>query len=216
MNHLTSKWIGKTIVTFGDSITWYDGQSFGSSHSESGQITVGYQSYIRKHLGAVVKNEGVSGYTMPQISERVRSYDFSGVDAVTLTAGANDFRNIPTLLGTVRPIGSEFDNSTTIGALQSAIEYILDQNPIIRIYILTPIKGWNGSDVMPTAYPDSLKKVAECYALPVCDWYSESGINAITKSVYIGDDDTLPYKLHPTNSGFERMASILIPFLVTH
>lgn len=69
---------------------------------------------------------------------------------------------------------------------------------------------------MPAAYPDSFKKIAECYALPVCDWYYESGINDITKGAYMGDDDTLPYTSHPTNSGFERMASILIPFLEAH
>lgn len=208
-----SKWAGKTIATFGDSITWYDGNMYNVG-LENGNLAKGYQSYMREKLGCTVINKGVSGYRMPQILDVVKSQNYSGISGVTLTAGANDFRVSESTepFGIIQPIGSTFDITSFIGSMQDAIEYILAQNPEIKIYLITPIKGW-GTSVMPTKFPDAIKDIGKLYSLSVCDWYYNSGINDITKSVYINDPDDLGYKLHPNNKGFDRMDDVLIPVL---
>lgn len=215
-NKSYNKWAGKTITAFGDSITWYDGQTFFSSHIEYGQTVKGYLSYVRERLGTTVVNQGVSGNTLPMINNRIKQHNFAGVDAVTINGGINDF-SVGTAVGTIQPIGSIFDNTTSIGAIQESIEYILGVNPEIKIYLLTPIKGWhNEKGAMPDTLPNLIKEIGDLYSIGVCDLYSESGINELTKNVYLGDGAPTGYKVHPTNKGFERMGDIIVSFLETH
>jgi len=213
----SGKWVGKTFFTFGDSITWYDGQPFGELHSDYGVDAKGYQSYMREKLGCTVINKGVSGNRMPQILTTIKAQSYTGVSAVTMTAGANDFRvtEVTEPFGTIQPIGSTFDETSFTGSLQAAIEYVLGVNPEMKIYLITPIKGWGSSGAleMPNTYSNAMKEIAEMYSLSICDWYGTSGINTLNKTTYIGDDSSLGYYLHPTNIGYERMANILIPFL---
>lgn len=203
----------KKIVCFGDSITQQDGSVYKETHAESGQMAKGYQSYLRELLGATVITQGYIGHTMPGILPYVKAYDYEDVDCVTLTAGANDFRYSGEELGSIAAIGSTFDETTYIGSFQSAIEHILNANPRCRVVLVTPIKGYtkNGDTlrVMPEAYPDALKEIADLYSLPLCDWYYHSGINDLTLSVYNGDSEDLSYKLHPTNEGYKRMGIML-------
>ncbi len=226
-------WKNKTGVSFGDSITWYDGKPFSTTHIESGTIVKGYQAYMREELGCTVDNKGQSGWAMPQILNTVKAYDYTHSDFATLTSGANDHRTgVP--VGVLQPIGSTFNTSTYAGAMQSAIEYILNAKPDIKLYLITPIKGWfhtyNTSDipnvnpnavgVLSSDYPNVLKEIAELYSLPICDLYNLSTINEISKDSVplIGDNDAVftAYDLHPTNKGYERMASVLIPFFKTN
>lgn len=211
------KWEGKSIVTFGDSITWYDGKTFYDSHSEAGQMVIGYQSYMRELLGCNTDNQGRSGHRMPDLLPYIKSYNYSNVDGVTLTIGANDFRTGTERVGEILPIGSAFDETTFYGSIQSAVEHILNAKPTVKLYLITPIKGWSGTDgsmEMPVEYPNAIKEIGKLYSLPVCDWYAESGINSLTKSVYIGDIPAVAgYYLHPTNAGFERMGHKLVSFL---
>lgn len=213
----TARWLGKVFVTFGDSITWYDGNNFLNTHTEYNTKAIGYQSYMREGLQCRVNNAGVSSKTMPEILAIIQAYDFTLIDAVTITSGANDFRNVLIGLGAVQPIGSAFDTATYTGAMQAAIEHILAQNPLIKIYLLAPVKGWaNGFGIMPVTYPDAMKAVGALYSLPVCDWYGLSGINEITKPVLIGDLEANTYYLHPTNAGYERMGELIVPFLANN
>lgn len=207
-----SGWEGATIATFGDSITWYDGQVFNSSHVQSGQAAIGYQSHIRADLGATVTNLGVSGYAMREICDLIQATSLSGVDVVTITSGANDFKDGEPI-GTIATPGSTFNEGTFIGALQAAIEHISNTYPTTRIFLLTPIQGWSGATLMPTTWPQAIADVGGLYGLPVCDWYNESGITEATRATYIGDIDSMPYDLHPTNAGFAVMGEIVVSFL---
>lgn len=202
----------KNITTFGDSITWYDGELYNRGQ-EDGKICVGYQSYMRAS-GLIVDNQGVSGATMPQILTKVKAKTYTNVDIVSITSGANDTKNGVTL-GTISAIGSTFAEDTFYGALQSAVEYILTQKPSIKIVLFTPIKGTIYPDTdISTDFVTAIKNVGNLYGLPVCDLYNQSGINKLTYSVYMNDTaDTQDYILHPTKAGFKRMADIIIPFL---
>ncbi len=207
------------VVTFGDSITYYDSHNFGSAHIESGTIAIGYQTHIREKLGCNVDNQGVSGYNLPEILGVIKGYDFTNTDIVTITSGANDYNDITSgteTLGSIAPIGSTFDETSFYGALQSAIEYILAQNMNIKIILITPIKGWFPIGILPEDYANAIKEVGKLYSLPVCDWYNESGINDITKSIYIGDITSSGKYLHPTNAGYKRMADILTPIMQSY
>lgn len=227
IDNVTSKWYGKNGVTFGDSIPWYDGKAFVNTHIEYGQIAKGYQSYMREKLGCTVDNQGVSSVDITQIfSSKISTYDFTDIDFVTLTSGANDHRKgIP--LGVIADIGTTFNTSTFFGALQASVEKVLTDKPTIKIYLLTPIKGWyheegtsdvpnpNGEGILSVDYVNAIIAVGELYSLPVLDWYHLSTINDISMDVYIGDNPAVftAYSLHPTNAGYKRMADVLIPFL---
>ena len=209
---LSSKWAGKTIVTFGDSITAYDGLKYNSNSKEPGVTAKGYQSYMREELGATVIKKGFSGSTTTQIMEQIKAYDFTDEDAVTLMMGTNDFRDMNEV-GTIAQIGSTFNTATYTGAYQESIEYILGVNPEIKIYLFTPIKGWTTSNgLMPEAYPNVVLDLAKLYSLNVCNLYHESGINDLTKSTFIVDSG-LSYEFHPSTKGYKRMADVMIPFL---
>lgn len=221
-----SKWKGKKGVTFSDSIGWYDGQPFGGAHKESGTLAKGYQSYMREQLQCNVDNKGASGQDMIAIANIVKAYDFSDTDFATLTSGANDERKgVP--VGTLQAIGATHNATTFTGALQSSIEYMIESNKNMKIYLMTPIRGWyntyNTPDVpntdpnvvgmMSETYANAIKEVATLYGIPVLDWYNLTQLNELNKNDYLGDITSLPYYLHPTNAFFEKMASCLIPFL---
>jgi len=172
-----------------------------------------------KELGMTVVNKGESGARMTGILATIKAdTGISGYDAVTITCGANDFR-YPTTepLGQIAAIGSTFDETTMYGALQSAIEYLIDQKPSLKIILMTPIKGWDDGTVMPEDYPNVFRTVGKLYSLPVCDWYDQSGINALNRSTFIGDDEAeLEYALHPTNAGFKLMGEMIKGFFAIH
>lgn len=210
-----SKWAGKKIVTFGDSITWYDGRNYIANTTEPGVLVKGYQTYMREELGATVINQGHNAYTTPQLNSAIQSYDLTGVDAVTILTGTNDFRDIATEeIGNIQPIGGPFDSTTFVGAYQAAVEHILATYPEVKLYLLTPIKAWTDANgLMPDAYPNAVVELGKLYSLSVCDLYHESGINDLTKSVFLVDTDAVAFDFHPSTKGYARVANILIPFL---
>jgi len=208
----------KTIVTYGDSITWYDGEEYLPETKEPGITVVGYQSYMRDKLDATVINRGISGYTTPEISRYIQNSNLADVYAVTILTGTNDFRDMRSeSIGEISTIGSLFDNDTFIGAYQQAIEYILNNYPGIKIYLFTPIQAWEDSlGLMPETYPQAVIYLGALYSIPVCDLYHQSGINESTKSIYIVDIDELSFEFHLSTEGYAKIANIIVPFLENH
>ena len=216
---------GKTCVTFGDSITWYDGNAYtwGKEHK---QIAKGFQSYMRDELGLRVINKGYSGQTMPQIMNNLKTFSaatYKSADYLTIMSGANDERrNTP--LGTIAAKGSNFNTSTYIGALQSGIEYVLAANPDIKIVLFTPIVGWIYADgdfgadgrqegyaydydkdnqptvdgIITEKWANAVKEVAELYGLTVCDLYNDCEIQyeIADREAYMNDPEPPTNKLY--------------------
>lgn len=213
---ITSKWYEKHGVAFGDSITWYDKHTYNDKTLESGVKVKGYQSYLEEELGLIINNQGVSGNTTPQICNRIKAFNFTGYDLVTIMCGTNDFRDRATeQIGTIQPIGGSFDETTFIGAYQSMIENILNRYPTIRIQIFTPFKVWQSGEMMPETYIDAVKSVGELYGIPVLNLYHNSGINDLTKDVLIVDDTAkVSYQFHPSTKGYERLSlNCIVPFV---
>ena len=181
----------------------------------SGETCIGFETYLANELNVrSITNQGVSGKTTPEICDNIKNYQyFPNLELMTIMGGDNDDR-LSVSVGEVKPIGSAYDTTTICGALQSAIEYALAQNPSLRIVLMTEPMGWTYrtnamvrvSDAIPQAYRD----VAEFYGLPLIDLWNKSGINEFTRSTYYADPtDNHLYMYHPNNKGWIQISKII-------
>lgn len=202
----------KKVLCIGDSITWLDGNT-ASGYNGGKTVVVGYQEQFRS-LGAIVTSCGHSGATIRKYHEsddmehgslvddiKNSNYNVANFDIITIFAGTNDVgRGLR--LGT---LGNESDNSfdetTTIGALRSMIEYIRSNNPTCEIYLITPIRSSLSSRPYEKMeqVADAIISVAKMYSIPYIDLLHEGGIGKLNVDIFTYD------KLHPNNEGFERI-----------
>lgn len=215
-----SRWKGKTIVFFGDSRTWYDGNAYVNTAKDAwvGKTCKGYQRTVADLLWCTVVNQGVSGDTSAEIAARIKNYDFSNVDAVFLEGGVNDFISSSSVtIGTIQPIGASFDDSTVYGAWQSAIEYILGNYPQVKIFMDIPAIAWQSGQAFPYTTAKIKGEIAELYGIPCLDLYKEAGINVLNREYYYVDDTTktASWYLHFNDYGNELIGSIVAGFINT-
>ena len=210
---------GKKVITYGDSLTWYDGNEF-TWGEHQGEICHGYQTYLKYVLGMEVTNRGASGYTTPQIvanriladASAIRNMDY----AIIMPSIMNDDR-LDVSPGTPHPIGGTFDDTTTAGALQKAIEYIYSVKPDIRIVVIVEPMGFTYRDNAPKLtnelLPIAIRNVAKLYGIPCIDLWAKSGINALTRNTYFADptfeSGNQLYMYHPNNFGWEVISRII-------
>jgi hypothetical protein len=167
-----------------------------------------------------VANRGESGKTTPQICGKIlTATDLSNYDVMTIMGGDNDDR-LEVSIGTVQPVGGTFDTTTVCGALQSAIEYALGQNPNLRIILMTEPIGWtyqSGTmDRVSELVPNAYRNVAKQYGLPLIDLWNASGINELTRETFYADpapSDNQLYMYHPNNDGWVRCSKVIIKHL---
>lgn len=213
-----SRWSGKKIVFFGDSRTWYDGNAYVNTAKDEwvGKTCKGYQQAVVDLLGCTAINQGVSGDTSAQISTRVKNYNFSNADAVFLEGGVNDFiKSSSITIGEIQPIGSSFNTGTVYGAWQSAIEYILNNYPEVKIFMDVPAIAWSGGNVFPYATARIKKEIAELYGIPCLDLYKEGGVNELNRDYYYVDDisKTSSWYLHFNDYGNRYIGEIVAGFI---
>ncbi len=209
----------KSMVCYGDSLTWYDGQQ-ATWGPDQGTTIVGFESYLRAYLNLSVTNAGQSGQTLPQICARMVSDSVPrNMDIVMLMGGNNDDR-LGVSVGTLLPQGSTFNTSTTIGAMQNAIETVLTANPTATLILATEPMGWtwNGSSLerVDDVYPNAIRQVAELYGLPLLDLWKISGVNEMTRNtMYLDPPDTenQQYMYHPNNYGWKVISERIIQFM---
>lgn len=220
---VVNDWDGARYCSFGDSITWQDGRAYGQGQ-HIGEIARGYQTVMSERLGfSYHNNQGKSGWSMAIkdgngcVNTIKAIVDYTDYDLVTIACGTNDFKlNVP--LGTLGIIGDvSFDDTTFYGAYRDAVEYILTNNPNVRIVLLTPLQRDNDHyDVNSTNtagyklidYVDAVRDIGQMYALPVCDMFANSGFTKKTLSTYTMDG------LHPNDDGYKRMGDYLCRFVI--
>ncbi|WP_430535996.1 SGNH/GDSL hydrolase family protein [Listeria rocourtiae] len=196
---------GSRVVTFGDSITWYDGKVV------DGVLYRGYQAYMRQ-AGASIRNEGEGYLTFApntktgSIYEQIvtNKYDLTDFDIVTIAAGTNDIAfNIP--LGVVGGRNDTFfDTSTSLGALRAIIEYIRINYPKTEIYLFTPLQNKTRDMDKHEIITDGIIAVADIYGLPRLDLFRKSGLGKYTYDSYTRDG------LHPNNAGFDMIGKRIV------
>ncbi|WP_125607786.1 SGNH/GDSL hydrolase family protein [Lapidilactobacillus bayanensis] len=214
----SQRFIGQKMAMFGDSIVRYDGRA-----QPDGTIAVGYESWLKNLLEfAEVTNYGLSGSPFAVgVPERDSIADFieqhySPTDLVLIAAGTNDYRlDVP--LGDILHVRSQFNRTQTTGALQSAIERILTINQEQQIVLMTPLQrdrvGYdiyskNKAGYRLDDYRKRIIQLANLYALPVWDGYTQSGINMLNIKSYTLDG------LHPNNAGYQRASLSLARYMI--
>ena len=215
--------IDKKIVFFGDSRTWYDGKPYSelAKAEWEGSICSGYQQTVQKLTRATIISQGVSGDTSKQICDRIRVYNFTNSDCVFLEGGVNDFvKSSQVTIGELAPIGSTFNTNTIYGAWQSAIEYIMNNYPSVKIFIDIPAIAWLGDqdEVFPYEVAKIKKDVADLYNLPCLDLYKEGGITSVNRDYFYCDDveKTNNWRLHFNDYGNKKIGEIIAGFILSH
>lgn len=150
---------------------------------------------------AILNTEGdsVPGYFAESV-ELLKSIDFSNVDIVTITYGANDFNGVG-----LENADNSLDQRTFAGALRYSIETILAAYPHIRIFVCSPTyRFWMDSDYsfvedsdtknggasyLTTDIAKKAKEVAVEYKLPYIDNYYSLGINKFNRAQYFPKTD---------------------------
>lgn len=210
---------GARYCSEGDSITNRNGKNSSNWSASQGYtayetpIIKGFQSYVVNEFNCTLDNFGVGGSTILDQFDNIMNRDYSNYDLVTIGFGTNDAR-AGVVLGELGSYSdTSFDTTTYTGAYRTIIEHMLNDNPNIKIVLLTPIQRHKinnfGSDT-PNINGDTLKdfanrvkEIAKLYSLIVCDFFYESGLNQI--NLYTKSIDGV----HPNNSGYKNMGDLL-------
>ncbi len=205
---------GLKLITFGDSITWQDGQTI------NGVLFRGYQTYLRE-AGAEVVNEGIGNMTLAKNTKVgaeelylykkivMEEYDLTGVDAVIIACGTNDV-GFNVQLGDAGGISDEtWDTTTSLGALRAILEYIRSNFPSVNIYLMTPLQNKTRDMEKHEFISDGIITLGGYYGAPALDLFRESGLGKYTFDLYTRDG------LHPNNDGYAKYSALIVRFLET-
>ena len=193
-NTIVSRWYNEKYLAIGDSQTAYDGQLLG------GETIKGYQQYIKEILGVKLTSNGEGGRVMAKIDDNYSSvfakqyinYSYTEYKLISIFLGTNDFFYNVSIGVLKEQKSTEFDITTFYGAYQTVIEYILTQNPTVKLILFTPPQNAqaytaNTSGHYLLDYVNAIKKIGETYGLSVVDLYGNSCINKITMDTYVAD-----------------------------
>lgn len=211
--------INCNYVSEGDSITNRNGKASSAWQATEGYtpyetpIIKGYQNYVIEKLNCTLSNYGSEGYTIVNMLSDILNRDYSNVDLVTIAFGVNDARTGVILGDLGNYSDTSFNITTFTGAYRTALNHILEDNPNIKIILMTPIQrdyinsfgtdtpNINGNTLID--FRDRIIEIAKIYSLPVCDCFAESEINNYNiKSLTIDG-------VHPNNAGYKCMGQLL-------
>lgn len=140
-------------------------------------------------------------------------------DIIVVFGGTNDYGHGDAPLGSF----SDRTDETFYGACHTLFSGLINKYPDSVIVIMTPLHrcdennlygdGSKKQEMYPLiTYVDVIREVAQFYSLPVCDLYSNSGIqpeNEKQKELFMPDG------LHPNDAGNARIAERLGDFLLS-
>mgnify|MGYP003312213492 CR=1 FL=1 len=212
-------WQGRRVAFLGDSIT--DSIHVGCSAN--------YWNYLQRDLGIVPYVYGISGHRWKQIydqAQKLFSEHPNDVDAIMVFAGTNDYNAND-------PLGAWTDDESTFrGRISRAMDYLTAHYPGVDIWLLTPLhRGYatfGASNVQPDerhantaglwldSYVGVIKEAAQRWnAARLIDLNAESGLYPLLDSYdgYFLSPST--DRLHPFNTGHERLAKVIARRLKT-
>lgn len=196
-----SRWKGKKGVWDGDSMT------------AGGEIPTAVANII----GCTFENQAVagSGYVAPingsTVYTRANDIASKNPDFIVVLAGTNDW-NFGWPLGS---FDTRDDTQTFYGAVYQTFYRYVTQNVGIPVLVCTPFQR-NAPNALPGKYAvnnqglqlidyvNVIKDCAQKFALPVCDFYSNSGITAENVIGFSGDG----LHINTTERGVSRAAGL--------
>lgn len=190
-----TKYKGKQLIAFGDSIT----AGAGAANNLS------YIQIVARELGMTLINKGVSGCTINENLSDMLKVDFTNTAIVTIMTGTNGTGNI----GTINDIADDYNNnaSTFIGKLGKFVEYVRCQNPYLKVFLLTPPRC-GGILGKSTTISDAYKEVSKRLAVKVIDVRNNCGVcydsNSNKFRAYSTDGT------HPSAIGHEMIAEYVL------
>lgn len=206
---------GKSAMVIGDSIV---AENFAPASYVAGVYAGAMKDNLK--LRWINKN-GYSGYTFGGTSVSLGQaslltyYNLLAPDLFIIWAGTNDY-GLNVVIGDVNNITGAAA-TTTIGGLMAIIASMKTALPASRIIICTPSQR---NDIVQTNantqgatfadYVFAIKQVANYHAVPVCDIFNDSELDASVAAVmsYLTLDG-----LHPNTAGYGRVVEIQSRFI---
>ncbi len=179
----TDNYSGKTIIAFGDSIIagwgWQEG---------TGVI----QPLKEKYTSATWINKAESGANMAVTSRpthtpivnQITSYT-GAADAIILNGGVNDKNNGISIGSIASDYDATYDTSTFCGAMESALQYIMDRYPLaIKLYLIPHSFGKDNS-LLDSIYEKAVE-ICRKWNMPYLDMraYGQIAMTANNKDKY--------------------------------
>lgn len=198
----------KTIVTFGDSLTEGDLGKVGTT--QQGITKRPWPVTYGELTGYTVINRAKCGNNISAQYDRAVGLDYTNVDIVAIMIGTNGGVGSSTIADITDYDDYNLYPKTYYGYYGKFIEYLLEQNSNMNIYLICP-PYCHHSDTVPGRTPgfiekirDAVKEIGEFYSLPVIDLYGEIGINKKTWRYYLCDD-----YVHLTQAGYDKIGEYM-------
>lgn len=180
---LTNPYKGKTIVVFGDSILagwgWKEGTGI-------------IQPLKEKYTDAVWINKAESGANMAVTSSPAHTPIVNQItlytgaaNAIILDGGVNDKNNGISIGSIATAYDATYDISTFCGALESALQYIMDRYPLaVKLYLIPHSFGKDNS-YLDSIYEKAIE-ICKKWNMPCLDMrtYSQIAMTSANKEAY--------------------------------
>lgn len=204
----TNKYLGKTALWLGDSI------------SVTGSPT--YPKYVCDKLGMTLINKASSGGNSTRMrailqggtnsNQTYTAIDCSNIDYIFIMIGHNDRQNTTQVSDIPTDTTSYTDYPETYCCnIASCIEYARNQNPNIKIFLITPLQTTNEacwSGVLPAS--TLMKEIGSMYSVQVIDVFAECGI--CRRNVDSLTDDGV----HPNTTSVPIIGDYIVTYLLNH
>lgn len=207
---LTNPYKGKTIVAFGDSVLagwgWKEG---------TGIIT----PLKERYNGATWINNAESGANMAVTSNpahtpivtKISSYA-GAADAIIIDGGVNDINNGIPMGSIATDYDAVYNTGTFCGALESALQHIMDRYPLaVKLYLIPHSFGKDNS-FLDSIYEKAIE-ICKKWNMPCLDMrvYSQIAMTSANKEAYTYNPNSKKGDgVHPVESWYRTFYSPVI------
>ena len=202
-NYASNKFIGETIITYGDSIT----------HANN------WQQYLRRELHCSTENYGIdgskiSGNNTTSMCNIERINTLPDLSFLIIMGGMNDWAQ------NVAIDGDENDVTNFTGGCHAMFKNIINKYPSASIYCVGTSFGYmesfsektkNNIGLTTLDYSKKLCEIASLYGVPSISAYENMGVCDINKTLFLKNDDDI--YIHPNDSGAKRLANLILNLL---
>lgn len=205
-----SPYKGKTIVAFGDSIIagwgWREGTGIVQPLKEKYPDGIWINN---AESGANIAISNSPAHT-PIISQ-IRSYT-GQPDAIIFDGGVNDLNNNIAMGNISDSYDSNYDTTTICGAMESALQYVMDTFPLaVKLYIIPHSFAKNNSYLDPVHA--KMIEICKKWNMPYLDMrkFSQIAMTAKNKSKYTRNASTgVGDGVHPTEAWYRTFYAPVI------